>query len=57
MIYRSGGRLWGIVILLLVGSIAIPTILHAVSAALPAIIAVFVLIAVGIVLFERTRRW
>lgn len=50
-------RVWGILIMLIVAAFALPVMIHAIEALIPALLATVALAAVGTILFQRRRRW
>lgn len=50
-------KLVGLLILLLLVSLALPTLLNAIQALIPALFISTVFVGIGILLFQRRRRW
>lgn len=50
-------RVWGVLVLLIVAAFALPVMIHAIEALIPALIAGAVLVGVGALLFRRRRYW
>lgn len=50
-------RVWGVLVLLIMAAFTLPTMIHAIEALIPALIAAVVLVGVGALLFRRRRYW
>lgn len=50
-------RTGGVLVLLVLASFALPMLINAIEALIPALIAGAVLVGVGALLFQRRRRW
>lgn len=57
MRYYGFGRVWFILIFMLALAIALPVLIHAVEAIIPAVILFCVLLGIGSLLYQRRRRW
>jgi hypothetical protein len=50
-------RVWGVLIMLIVAAFALPAMINAIEALIPALIAAAALVGVGALLFRRRRYW
>lgn len=50
-------RVWGVLVLLIMAAFALPVMIHAIEALIPALIVGAVLVGVGALLFRRRRYW
>lgn len=50
-------RVWGVLLLLIIAAFALPVMIHAIEALIPALLVGALLVGVGTLLFRRRRYW